>query len=80
MLIESALTQGYLLTLDKPDKIKLKYGVGYKLLIEPKLDFISQDEFLEKKIELDTIILNASLGIKENSDSTSKKLVYQIPF
>lgn len=74
------MTQGYLLTLDKPDQIKQKYGVGYKLLIEPKLDNIGLDEFYQKKIELDTLILNANVGIKENSDSTAKKLVYQVPF
>ena len=60
------MTQGYLLTLDTPQKIKKKYGVGYKLLIEPKIDFISHDDFMEKKNELDIMILSGQRGIKEN--------------
>ena len=32
------LTKGQLLALDKPDEIKKQFGVGYKLIIEPKFD------------------------------------------
>ena len=36
------MTKGKLLTLDQPENIKKKYGVGYKLMFEPKLDKIDQ--------------------------------------
>lgn len=32
------MTKGKLLALDKPEKIKLQFGVGFKLLIEPKIE------------------------------------------
>ena len=32
------MTKGQLLALDKPDQIKKQFGVGYKLLIEPRDD------------------------------------------
>ena len=35
------MTKGQLLALDKPDQIKRQFGVGYKLLIEPKTEAIS---------------------------------------
>ena len=35
------MTKGKLLALDKPENIKKQYGVGYKLLIEPKSDLIN---------------------------------------
>jgi hypothetical protein len=34
------MTTGMLLTLDTPERIKQTYGVGYKLLLEPKTDVI----------------------------------------
>lgn len=35
------MTKGQLLALDKPENIKNQFGVGYKLLIEPRTDKIS---------------------------------------
>lgn len=35
------MTKGQLLTLDTPQAIKEQFGVGYKILIEPKTDVIS---------------------------------------
>ena len=39
------MTKGLLLALDKPDSIKKQFGVGYEILIEPKTDIISPNEF-----------------------------------
>jgi ABC-type multidrug transport system ATPase subunit len=77
------MTKGKLLALDKPENIKKQFGVGYKLLIEPKSDQINHASFLSlKKLSIDPFILsqeNREKGFKESSDSTSKMLVYQIP-
>lgn len=35
------MTKGQLLTLDTPQAIKEQFGVGYKILIEPKTDVIT---------------------------------------
>jgi ABC-type multidrug transport system ATPase subunit len=35
------MTKGQLLALDNPDRIKKQFGVGYKLLIEPKTEVVS---------------------------------------
>ena len=43
------LSKGKLLDLDKPDNIKRRFGVGYKLLIEPKSDMINPSDFLSLK-------------------------------
>lgn len=43
------MTRGLLLALDTPAKIKQKFGVGYKLMIEPKLDKVSLKEFEDVK-------------------------------
>jgi ABC-type multidrug transport system ATPase subunit len=43
------MTKGHLLALDKPEAIKAQFGVGYKLLIEPKTQNISSDDFLMLK-------------------------------
>ena len=76
------MSKGQLLALDKPDNIKRQFGVGYKLLIEPNGQ--SQDEFRQlKNTRIDSILKNEenqNKGIKENSDSTLKKLIYQVPF
>jgi len=40
------MTKGKLLALDKPENIKKQFGVGYKLLIEPKKDLLDQAKFL----------------------------------
>ena len=39
------MTKGQLLTLDTPQAIKEQFGVGYKILIEPKTDVISMEDF-----------------------------------
>ena len=40
------MTKGKLLALDKPENIKKRFGVGYKLLIEPKSDVINTQQFM----------------------------------
>ena len=51
------MTKGQLLALDTPEKIKRQFGVGYKLLIEPKTDKISSENFLAlKEREINPII------------------------
>ena len=78
------MTKGQLLALDKPENIKKQFGVGYKLLIEPKSNKISPQEFLMiKNAKIDPILCAEGYkkrGIIENSDSTGKKLIYQVPF
>ena len=44
------MTKGVLLTLDTPQAIKEEFGVGYKILIEPKTDIISMDDFKGLKL------------------------------
>jgi ABC-type multidrug transport system ATPase subunit len=39
------MTKGQLLTLDTPQAIKEQFGVGYKILIEPRTDVISMQDF-----------------------------------
>ena len=74
------MTKGKLLSLDTPEAIKKQFGVGYKILIEPKTDIIQTEEFLKlKESDFDPIILspeNQEKQIQENSDSTPKKLIY----
>ena len=43
------MTKGQLLALDTPEKIKQKFGVGYKVLIEPKTELITIEEFRQQK-------------------------------
>ena len=78
------LTKGQLLALDKPDEIKKQFGVGYKLIIEPKTDQINPEAFAEAKMkEIDPVLFSVESqnhGVKENNDSTPKKLIYQVPF
>lgn len=78
------MTKGKLLALDRPEGIKKQFGVGYKLLIEPKVDQISQQEFQElTNTEIGPLVLSApnrERGYGENSDSTRKKVIYQVPF
>lgn len=68
------LTKGQLLALDKPEGIKKQFGVGYKLIIEPKYDQINIDAFGEAKYtDIDPILLSTeslNYGVKENNDST----------
>ena len=53
------MTKGKLLALDKPENIKKQYGVGYKLLIEPKSDLINQQQFMQiKQQKIDPFILS----------------------
>jgi len=76
------MTKGQLLALDTPSNIKKQFGVGYKLMIEPKTDQINLEQFISlKKNTIDEILFEyKSLDVIENSDSTLKKLIYQIPF
>lgn len=77
------MTKGQLLALDKPEQIKKQFGVGYKLLIEPRTDKISLQDFMNTKTSsIDPFMLSTeglSHGVTENSDSTMKKLIYQLP-
>jgi len=43
------MTKGQLLALDTPYNIKKQFGVGYKLMIEPKIDKIDMNSFGEMK-------------------------------
>ena len=74
------MTKGQLLALDKPEAIKKQFGVGYKVIIEPKTNIISPTDFeAVKKKKIDPIVLaptNIKRGIVENSDSTNKKIIY----
>jgi len=77
------MTKGQLLALDRPQQIKEQFGEGYKLLIEPKTDVISMEQFAKMKPEIDSVIFQGGhtiTNMKESQDSTSKKLIYQIPF
>ena len=56
------MTHGKLLALDTPHNIKKQFGVGYKLIIEPRLDVISIEYFDDMK---ENIILPIILT-KEN--------------
>jgi hypothetical protein len=40
------MTKGKLLALDKPENIKKRFGVGYKLMVEPKSDLINTQQFM----------------------------------
>jgi len=77
------MTKGQLLALDTPYNIKKQFGVGYKLMIEPKIDKIDMTSFGGMKQQFDAIILsegNRQVGIQANDESTEKKLMYQVPF
>jgi len=43
------MTHGKLLQIDSPDNIKKQFGVGFKLIIEPKADKIDLKEFTSMK-------------------------------
>lgn len=43
------MTKGLLLSLDTPEMIKRKFGVGYKLMIEPKLLNFTSEGFIAMK-------------------------------
>lgn len=73
------MTKGQLLALDTPEAIKRRFGVGYKVLIEPRLSEITSDEFVRLKPEIDNVIFSGPFAINtvsESTDSTSKKLIY----
>jgi len=77
------MAEGRLLALDTPQAIKEQFGEGYKLMIEPKTDVVTPEEFAQMKEEIDDIVFKgdkAIEGMTENSDSTSKKVIYSIPF
>jgi ABC-type multidrug transport system ATPase subunit len=68
------MTKGQLLALDTPQNIKRQFGVGYKILIEPKPEVTSQDQFVELlKSKIKPLMEDYQQhGIIENSDSTMK--------
>jgi len=41
------MTSGQLLALDNPESIKKQFGVGYKLLIEPKTEVLKGMDFVD---------------------------------
>jgi len=43
------MTKGQLLALDTPYNIKKQFGVGYKIMIEPKIDKIDMNSFGEMR-------------------------------
>jgi len=74
------MTKGQILASDTPEAIKQKYGFGYKLLIEA----VGNNELTHLKSDfIEPAVLthhNMNHGVKENSDSTPKQLIYQFPF
>jgi len=51
------MTKGQLLALDTPNNIKKQFGVGYKLMIEPKIEKIDMSSFANMKQQFDALIL-----------------------
>ena len=50
------MTKGQLLALDTPSNIKKQFGVGYKVLIEPRSDIVDSIRFADiKKSEIDPL-------------------------
>lgn len=72
------MSHGKLLALDTPYNIKKQFGVGYNLYVEPKCDL---NRFAQLKPAIDqTILVESQMqGVAENSDSTNKKYIYQVP-
>ncbi len=72
------LTKGQILALDSPSNIKKRFGVGYKILIEPKL---ASDQF-KLKSSADSLLTPyfQPCEMAENNESSSKKLIYGFPF
>lgn len=76
------MTKGKLLALDTPYEIKRQFGFGYKIIVEPR-NCLSDDFMHLKENVIDPIILspvNVHAGVTESADSTTKKLIYQMPF
>jgi len=60
------MTKGQLLALDTPYNIKKQFGVGYKLMIEPKIEKIDMASFIIQRKQFDDSILsqdNLKIGI-----------------
>ena len=76
------MNNGKLLALDTPANIKNKFGVGYKLIVEPSQQ-ASQEQFQKlKSDDLDPLVLsqaNQDNHVKEHPESSVKKYVYQFP-
>ncbi len=67
------LSNGRLGTIDAPENIKRRYGVGYNLIIA---QLITTSDF-EKVI--DDIILQSDIQNCVKTSSKEQKLVYQVP-
>lgn len=52
------MTKGQLLALDTPQNIKEQFGEGYKLMIEPKIEVITMEQFGQMKTQIDNVIFN----------------------
>ena len=74
------MTKGKVLTLDTPDNIKKEFGVGYELIIEPIADKVSHDDFRLMKPEIENTLKKQHIELYESSDSTYKRLIFNIPF
>jgi hypothetical protein len=72
------MTKGQLLALDTPSNIKKQFGVGYKLLIEPRTEVMDSIQFMTMKKDEITPLLDQyrNYEIFENAESTPKKLIY----
>jgi len=72
------MTKGQLLALDTPERIKRQFGVGYKVLVEPKTDKLSYDDFINlKKTVIDNIIETfKKYDLIENHESSSRRAIY----
>jgi len=76
------MTKGQLLALDTPANIKKQFGVGYKIIIEPKPAVLNQQQFVELLANEIKPLMESykEHQIIENSDSTLKKAIYQVSF
>jgi hypothetical protein len=54
------MTKGRLLAINTPSSIKKQFGVGYKLMIKPRLELTTQSEFKNLKLsKIDPIVLSS---------------------
>jgi len=73
------MSHGKLLALDTPFGIKKRFGVGYNLHLEAK-DNASVAQLYEMKSRVDDFVAAGIEGAEPSPDSSSKKLIYVLPF
>lgn len=57
------MTKGQLLAMDTPQNIKEQFGEGYKIMIEPKTEVITMEEFGTMKEQIDNVLFNGDNAI-----------------